>query len=82
MDHKHKAKKNGNGIPDIEKWELIEKVPGQPKQNNFDDCGVFSCFFAYCLVHGLQTKFLNQKFVNQHKLREQICLWICKKKID
>ncbi|KAJ3065268.1 hypothetical protein HDU98_011346 [Podochytrium sp. JEL0797] len=39
-------------IPAIETFELVNRVPGCPKQTDGNSCGVFVCYFAFCVARG------------------------------
>ncbi|KAI9342596.1 hypothetical protein BDR26DRAFT_859226 [Obelidium mucronatum] len=52
-----------SNIRDIDSFELIEKVSGCPQQSDGSSCGVFVCYFAYCIARGEDVSRLpfNQK---------------------
>ncbi|KAJ3031569.1 UNVERIFIED_CONTAM: hypothetical protein HDU68_002667 [Siphonaria sp. JEL0065] len=43
---------NAPHIPDINTFQLIEHVGGCPQQSDGSSCGVFVCYYSYCIARG------------------------------
>ena len=73
MRDKHHMEGKWNG------WNLIPSHEKIPKQLNGDDCGVFTCMFAYYIAEDLSLTF-DQTDVTE--FRKHIAMYILKKRIE
>ena len=49
--------KRGGAVLDRGQWALLDAPPSTPQQQNFFDCGMFTCMFAECLGVGARLSF-------------------------
>ena len=66
-------------LPGISEWEIVEHAKRAPKQDNLDDCGVFTAMTADCIVNDIVLRQWTVDEVNTYRKRICLALLRCSK---